>query len=154
VFAYLGAAESLTVTVSDDRVAMTRGGTTTEIERAAVSAVFLDDKKLVLLDAEGAELARETSESGAADRLRDAFVGHGFPWRAEGDPFRDTFRRWVEDTPDLPVGADALLKARAKALSKGERADLAELRAELARLGVVVRDERKRQYWRRIPGSG
>jgi hypothetical protein len=41
------------------------------------------------------------------------------------------------------------LKTRAQALNNTETAeDARELREELARLGVVVRDENKRQYWR------
>lgn len=152
VFAYLGARDSLTVTVADDRVTLARGGSARVIERAAITDVFLDGKKLVLLGADGAELAREGSDLGA-DRIRDALVGRGYPWRSEGDPYRDEFRRWVEDMPDLPAGADALFKARAKALSKRDNGDIADLRAELARLGLVVRDEGKRQYWRRIPGT-
>jgi hypothetical protein len=115
--------------------------------------VFLDGKKLVLLDANGAELAREDNDLNG-DRLRDAFIGHEYHWRAEDDPYADRFRGWVEDMPGLPPGADALLKARAKALRHDHGGDAAELRDELARLGVVVRDERKRQYYRLLPGSG
>jgi hypothetical protein len=63
------------------------------------------------------------------------------------------YRRWVPDTPDLPIGADALLKARQRALDSDQGGDVAELRDELARLGVVVRDEAKRQYWRRHSGA-
>ena len=56
-------------------------------------------------------------------------------------------------SPTLPVGADALLKARARALDKGDSGDAAELRSELARLGVVVRDEKKRQFVRTYSGA-
>jgi hypothetical protein len=98
----------------------------------------------------GEELARKATDLDA-DRLQAAFVIHGFPWLAGGDPHKDEFRLWAEDMPDLPAGANALLKARARALGKGGdgKEDAAELRAELARLGIVVRDEKKRQYWRR-----
>ncbi len=86
-------------------------------------------------------------------RLQAAFVTHGYTWLA-GDPHADEYRLWVEDTPDLPPGADALLGARARALGKGGdgKDDAAELRAELAKIGVVVREEKKRQYWRRAAG--
>jgi cysteinyl-tRNA synthetase len=49
----------------------------------------------------------------------------------------------VPGVDGLPPGADALLTAREK---NSDDAD--ELRAELARLGVVVRDEKGKQYWR------
>ncbi|WP_420911227.1 CysS/YqeB C-terminal domain-containing protein [Streptomyces nigrescens] len=51
--------------------------------------------------------------------------------------------------PGLPQGANALLKARAQLLDKrSSSGDLRELREKLARMGVVVRDEKRRQYWR------
>lgn len=153
VIAYGARQESLAVTVSADLVVLERGGSRKEVERAAVADVFLDGKKLVLLDANGAELAREDNDLNG-DRLRDAFIGHEYRWRADGDPYGDQFRRWVEDMPGLPPAANALLKARAKALRHDHGGDAAELRDELARLGVVVRDERKRQYYRLLPGSG
>jgi hypothetical protein len=146
-FAYLAAKDSFAVTVSVERVGLDRGGTVCRVPRDGVTSVFLDGKQLVLLGPVTEELAREKSDLPAAG-LRDAFVAHGYPWREDGDPHRADFRRWVEDMPGLPEGADALLKARAAALAKRDGADAAELRAELARLGVVVRDQKKRQFFR------
>jgi hypothetical protein len=148
VLATLAALDRLTVTVADDRVTFTRGGVTRAVKRPLVGAVFLDGKQLMLLGPATEELARETSDL-EADALSAAFLAHRYPWRADGDPFKAAYRRWVEDEPELPAGANALLKARARALDKGDGDDAAELRTELARLGVVVRDRNKRQYWRR-----
>nr|WP_258545163.1 hypothetical protein [Micromonospora provocatoris] len=67
-------------------------------------------------------------------------------------PHRDAYRRWVEGLPGLPPGADALLRARQRALDGGHDGEARELHGELARLGVVVRDEGKRQYWRLVAG--
>jgi hypothetical protein len=39
--------------------------------------------------------------------------------------------------------------ARAKALAKRDD-DAAALRGELLRLGIVVREEKRRQYWRQV----
>jgi hypothetical protein len=147
VLATLAALDRLTVTVADDQVTFTRGGVTRAVKRPLVGAVFLDERRLVLLGRATEELAREASDLDA-DRLRDAFVVHGFPWRAGGDPYGDEYQRWVDDLPGLPASANALLKARARALDKGDGDEVAQLRADLARLGVVVRDENKRQYWR------
>jgi hypothetical protein len=146
--AYQVAMENLTVTVSGDQVTLARGGSVRAITRASVSSVFLDGKHLVLLGQATEELARESVDL-SADRLSDAFLTHGFPWREDGDPYEDDYRRWVEETPDLPPGAAALLKARARALARGDKEDVADLRAELAKLGLVLRDQNKRQYWRR-----
>jgi hypothetical protein len=150
VLAFIAEQESLTVAVSPDQVSMKRGESSRRIERTSVNAVFLDGKQLVLLGRSGEELAREASDLDA-DRLQAAFLARGYPWRADGDPYKHEYRLWVEGMPDLPAGADALLKARARALGKGDdgKDDAAELRAELARLGIVVREENKRQYWRR-----
>jgi hypothetical protein len=148
VLAILAALDRLTVTVADDQLTLTRGGVTRTVERPLVEAVFLDGKRLVLLGRATEELAREPSDL-EADRLGDAFLAHRYPWRADGDPYRDQYQRWVDGVPGLPASADALLRARARALDKGDGDEAAKLRADLARLGVVVRDEDKRQYWRR-----
>ncbi|MGY5125437.1 YqeB family protein [Streptomyces nigrescens] len=139
--------EELSVVVSDERVTLTRKAKGQEFARDRVARVFLDGKQLVLLDADTGELARETCELNA-QRVADAFSAHGYSW-ADQDPYKDDFRRWVSDMPGLPQGANALLKARAQLLDKkSSTEDLRELREELASLGVVVRDEKRRQYWR------
>lgn len=144
--------EELTVTVTDEEVTLARVDSSRRFDRPSVHAVFLDGKRLVLLDTAAGELAREKADLNP-QRLREAFVVHGFPWTEE-DPYSGEFRRWVEGTPGLPVGADALLRAREKALRDDDTRDAAELRTELARLGVVVREEQTRQYWRRSRPDG
>jgi hypothetical protein len=143
-FAYAGHREKVTVTVSGSHVELLRDGRTHRVDRGEVAAAFADGKQLVLQDAAGAELVREKSDLEPA-ALAAAFRAHGYPWR-DADPYASDFRLWVEDLPDLPAGADPLLRARAKVL--GKRDEAAELRAELARIGLVVRDDRKRQYVR------
>ncbi|UYB38026.1 hypothetical protein SLV14_000345 [Streptomyces sp. Je 1-4] len=139
--------QELSVAVSDERITLTRKAKDREFARERVVQVFLDGKQLVLLDADKDELAREACDLNA-QRVADAFRTHGYSW-ADEDPYKDDFRRWVSDMPGLPQGANALLKARAQLLEKkGPTGDLRELREELARMGVVVRDEKRRQYWR------
>jgi hypothetical protein len=150
--AYQGYRESLAVTVSPHRVRLARTGVATTLGRQSVNAAFVDRRQLVLQGPAGEELAREPSDLDAG-RLRDAFVRHGYPWY-DRDPFEADYRRWVPDTPDLPAAANALFAARQRALARKDRDDAAELRAELARLGIVVRDEQQRQYWRRLPAPG
>jgi hypothetical protein len=146
--AFIAAWERLTVTVSYDAATFMRGsGVTVRVDRPAVDAVFMDGKHLVLLGSSGQELARNGCDL-TAEALRTAFVKHGYPWRADGDPYREEFRLWVEDLPGLPEGANALFKARAKALAKRNEDDARALRNELLRLGIVVREEKRRQYWR------
>ncbi|MFE6237140.1 hypothetical protein [Cellulosimicrobium sp. NPDC057862] len=83
----------------------------------------------------------------ATGRLAAAFRSHGWPWH-DDDPWADEFRRWVPGDPSLPPSADAVLRARAAMLRSDKTADAAELRRELARLDVVVRDVDKVQHWR------
>lgn len=145
--------EVLRVGVGPSAVTLTRDGTTRTIHCGDIAAVFADGKELVLVSRSGLELAREKSDLATA-RLAAAFGEHGYPWRPDGDPHRDQYRRWVPDEPELPAGANAVLRARATALEKGDQKDLAELRQELGKLGVVVRDQDKRQYWRRARIGG
>jgi hypothetical protein len=149
VLAFLIVKDSLTVTVSDTQVSMTRGDYSAEVERAQVSALFLDGDKLVVLGHGSEELAAVESDLLAED-LKDAFLSHEYPWLEGGDPYQDEYRLWVEDTPDLPASDNALLKARARALARGDEGkdDAIAIRVELAKLGIVLRDEGKRQYWR------
>ncbi len=135
--------ESLTVEVSDEQVTLTDGeNRTSTFPREQVSAVFRDKNRLVLLGPDTGELARKTHDLSVA-QLEETFRAHGYPW-TDGDPHTERYRRWVPDTPGLPTGANALLTARDKADSD----DSKELRAELAKLGVLVRDDRGKQYWR------
>ncbi|MER7889322.1 hypothetical protein ABTX15_05805 [Micromonospora sp. NPDC094482] len=146
LLATAGTAERLTVTVETERVGLRRDGRRQDVGRREVRVVFADDRDLVLLDADGGELVRERTELDRG-RLRSAFRAHGWPW-ADEDPHRAAYRLWVAGLPGLPVGADALLRARQDALTRDRKGDVREIRRELGRIGVVVRDEEHRQYWR------
>jgi len=142
----IGAYESLKLTVRHHEVIVERKGATHTIGRSEIDSAFLDGKHLVVLGQDGAELAREPSDLDK-EAVRKAFQAHAYAWR-DGDPYKRDYRRWVQDDPDLPRAADAFLRARAKAVTDGKEDDARELRDELAKLGVVVRDEKKKQYWR------
>ncbi|QOV41040.1 hypothetical protein IM697_06690 [Streptomyces ferrugineus] len=144
--------ESLAVSVSPSRVELRVRDSSQEFGRDEVALAVRDGKKLVLLGPDGMEIARETSEL-SWSKVAEAFAEHGYRW-ADEDPYRAEFRLWAPGMPGLPEGADALLRARAVAREKdGGAEDARELRGELLRLGVVVRDEKRRQYWRMPRGS-
>ncbi len=147
VVAMIGHSESLTLTVDLAGVTIKRGDKQRTVPRAEIASVFQDGKYVVLLGREGQELARESSDLDKG-LVEEVFRKQGYAWLPDGDPHRDEYRRWVESDPDLPQAADAFLRARARALKDDKKDDAAELRDELARLGVVVRDEKKKQYWR------
>ncbi|WP_200797555.1 YqeB family protein [Streptoalloteichus hindustanus] len=147
VLAAIIASEQLAVTVSPQEVTWVRDNKRGSVERSRVGTVFMDGKKLVLLDHTGSELARETSDLSAA-RLRDAFRAHGYPWNDEGDPYTEDYQLWVDGVDGLSATANALLRERQRALREDEDDEARTLRAELVRHGVFVREENKRQYFR------
>ncbi|MET9971210.1 hypothetical protein ABZZ80_36255 [Streptomyces sp. NPDC006356] len=147
VVGFVAVHESLSVSVSPGRVVLGVRDSSQEFGRDEVALVVRDGKQLVLLGPDGMEIARETCGLSWA-RLAEAFAEHGYRW-ADEDPHLEEFRRWVPGMPGLPEGADALLRAREAARKKEENSeDARELRGELLRLGVVIRDEKRRQYWR------
>ncbi|MEU4806634.1 hypothetical protein [Actinosynnema sp. NPDC023587] len=148
VVAVLGKHESLALSVDPGQIVLARGDDSTSIPADRVDAAFLDGKQIVVLGRRQEELARESSDLRPAE-IAEAFRGQGYRW-LDADPHREDYRRWVPETPGLPTGANALLKAREQALRGKEKSadDARELRDELARLGVVVRDDKNRQYWR------
>ncbi|WP_435283202.1 YqeB family protein [Streptomyces koelreuteriae] len=146
---FMAVHESLSVNISDTHVTLTIRDSTRSFAREEIATLFRDGKHLVALAPDGMELAREPCGL-PWPRLTGTLTAYGYPWAAE-DPHRADYRRWVPGTPGLPEGADALLRARAQARKNSDDAgDARELRGELLRLGVVVRDEEKRQYWRLV----
>lgn len=145
-FALAAYDEIIAVEVGPAAVTITRGDDSTVVRRADVRAVFTDGKDLVLVDGAGAELSRATGDH-EPSRYREAFTQMGYPW-CETDPYDGDYALWVPGMTGLPDGADAYLEARRVALEKDRQDDARELRSQLARLGVVVRDEKKKQYWR------
>ncbi len=148
VLAALADAESLTVRFDGDAVLLTRPSVRRSVPRRDVAVAFRDRDRLVLLGRTGRELAREPAHL-SPGRLAPAFRAHGIAW-ADRDPYADAYRRWVPGLPDVPADAEAVFVARQAALKGGDSRDADELRGELARLGFVVRDDHKRQYWRRV----
>jgi hypothetical protein len=143
--------EALTVTVTGGQVVLRNGDGEIALDRTDAAAAFVEQDRLVLLAADGRELARTPCLLPAA-RLREAFEGAGIAWH-EQDPYLADYRRWVLGAPGLPAGADALLAARATALEDGDGEERDELRGELVLLGVVVRDVRGKQHVRTTPAA-
>lgn len=148
--AFLGHADSLKVVIDADTITAGRGGKSRQVATADVASVFRDRKFLVLLGRDGAELLREKSDI-SAERMRQEFVDRGFEW-LDADPHAAEWRLWVDGTPGLPKGANALLRTRAKELKKMDDSDLVHINAELRDIGVMVRDEKGKQHWRLAAG--
>lgn len=138
--------ESLRIGLSDQEVRLQIRNEERAFKKEEVAAVFPDNKQLVLLGVDGRELYREKPEA-KREHLAEAFIRHGYDWR-EQDPFTHEYVRWAADCPELSPSVNVLFLARDKAIGKDEKEDAEDLRRELSKLGVTVRDEGKRQYWR------
>lgn len=152
VIAFVAEHEYVKLAVADNSLLVGVGESLRTVDRAETSAVFFDGKDVVVLGRRSEVLIRATAAYGRkeGERVAGAFRQHDWPWSEAGDPHRSAFRRWVDGAPELPASANAVMRARAKALEKDDKEDVVQLRDELAKLGVVVRDEKKRQFWRRI----
>jgi len=84
VLVLLAEHDYVTVAVDNEQVRITHAGTSTGLPRNAISAVYLDKKKLVFCDPEGDELTRQGGELPNAERLGAALLAHGYPWRSTG----------------------------------------------------------------------
>lgn len=146
VLSHIAIKESLAVRLSDREITLRIHEAERTFAREEVSAVFLDGKQLVLLGTEGQELYREKPEA-KRDAVAEAFKRHGYSWR-DRDPFADDYVRWVADSPELTPAMNALFLAREKAMENEDKEDAADLRLELSKLGITVRDDGKKQYWR------
>jgi hypothetical protein len=144
--AFTAFTESARVTLTDAELRLDQGDRNRTIARADVAAVFLDGKKLVVLDSESRHLARDTPAAPAA-ALAEAFRAHGYPWH-DADPYAALYRRWVPDTPDLPAAVNTVLAVRELVLKRKADQEARDLRDAVEKLGFVVRDEDARQYWR------
>jgi hypothetical protein len=146
VFAAMVDAESLAVRVEGPDLVLTRPGKRLVVPRAEVTTAFRDKDKLVLLGRNGRELAREPSNT-SPGRVEPLLRAYGIPWAGQ-DPYADAYQRWIPDSPEVTDVANAVFRARQKALDDDDEKDAAELREVLARHGYVVRDQRRKQYWR------
>ncbi|MFC8150661.1 hypothetical protein ACFUP3_13330 [Bacillus paralicheniformis] len=140
--------EILQVFISDQNVKLLFKEKEEVIEKKDISAVYLENKDLVVLGHKGTELYREQLESKRA-LAESTFKHHGYKW-ADEDPFKNEYQRWVADHPDFPSHINTLLLARERALLDNKHEEAKILRKDLAKLGVVIQDEDKRQYVRMV----
>jgi hypothetical protein len=138
--------ESTKVTLTGTEIRLDGNERAQSIARTDVAAVFRDGKQLVVLDRESRQLFRDTTQA-SGPGLAAAFRAHDYPWY-DTDPYEALYRRWVPDTADLPPAVNAIMRVRESALEKKSRRDAEDLRADVQKLGFVVRDEGERQYWR------
>ncbi len=138
--------EVVSIEISDTGVEVKTADQARSYRRDQIDSVFADGKTLVLQARDTSELVRQKTDHKPA-RLQAAFQAHGYPWH-ENDPHEAEFSRWVDGVPGLGDHGNAILRARQIAIDADKSSDIVELHAEAAKVGVVVRDVKKRQYWR------
>ncbi|MET9294053.1 hypothetical protein [Streptomyces sp. NPDC003077] len=151
VFAFIALSESLTVTLTDARVEVTAEHWQEAVDRADVSAVFMDGKQLVVLDHGSRQVVRG-SHAAPAQRIAAVFRKHGYPW-SDSDPYADLFKKWVHGSGALRPEVDAVLAARKEALKRKSWFDVHELTQAVEELGYTVREKGTEQYWRPLVQS-
>src|SRR5699024_5538310 len=117
VIASISIKETLIATITDKEIQLDKDGHRQTIAGKEVEAIFLDRKQLVILGQTGEELAREKIDE-YPKNFQYGFERHGYSWLPDGDPFKDVYRRWVPNTPDISPSANAVMKAREKALQE------------------------------------
>lgn len=148
IFIFFAFNETLKITITDVDVKLYIHKKVKHIHRDAISAVYMDERDLVILGDDGYEVFREKSES-KKELVARVFRQHMYPWNDQ-DPFAGTYQRWVPDHPDFSAHMNALLSARESAIKEDEIEEANILRRDLAEQGVIIHDDNKRQYVRAV----
>lgn len=151
IFTQYAFSEALMISITDDEVTLEIHEKVTTLDKSQLSAVFLDKKDLVFLGLKGEEIFRGEHETKPA-LIAEGFLDHGFPWE-EVDPYANDYARWVPEYPSLTTHENVLLSARERELKDNNKEEVISLRTDLAKLGIVIHDENKKQYIRIIKGE-
>lgn len=138
--------ESLEMSIYDDKVILKLRDDEIMIKKKDISLACMDKKQLVLLGNDEKEMFRCKQEL-SRNTVSAAFIKHNYLW-SDTDPFKNDFKAWVLDSPDLSTAANTLLKARKIAIEKGDDDEAFHLAKELWKLRVSVKENDKRQYYR------
>lgn len=140
--------ETLEVTITSETIQLKLGDMIDIFDKKNISAIYMENKQLVILAKNSQELYRETFDL-KIQTVRDAFKQYEYPWY-DNDPYENQYQRWVLGHPDFPEKINALLYAREQSVRKGKKEDAKVLQKDLAKLGVVIRDEKNAQYVRLV----
>ena len=139
--------------VTDDGIVVEVNGTERFVPRAVIAGVLTDPRDLVILRPDGSEASRAKASELSAERLAEVLVRHDHHWLGTRDPNEDRFRRWVDGHPDLDDVAHRLLRRRRDALSADRHVEAVTFADRLCDHGVVVRDRRGGQQYRRVSAA-
>lgn len=135
-------------TISAEGVTVQRGGTGHHVAREEIRGVFIDGDDLVLVDHQSAELLRTATDQTLAMRLQRALDKFSYPWQGTTNPHEQEFAVWVDGRGPLDARAQALLRARQRALADKRIGAAEDARDQLRDLGITVRDRDDAQQYR------
>ncbi|HLR04163.1 MAG TPA: hypothetical protein VK111_15590 [Virgibacillus sp.] len=140
--------ETLHMTVTDEAVTFRFREKEETFNASDIGTVYMDNKVLVVLNRDGAELYRGKPDASRL-KIADAFRHHDYRWE-EQDPYYNQYKRWVPDHPDFSGHVNAMLAGRKKMLKDKKTEEAENLRKVLTKDGIVIRDKKKHQYVRMV----
>lgn len=144
--------DSLEVTITDEQVHLKAKKRVKTLTKQEIAVVFMERKKLSFLDSNGMELFQSTLEA-KKQNAAYAFQTYAYPWE-DVDPYEGTYLCWKENHPDFTGLANELLAKRKKALENSKTKEADELRNDLIQAGVIIKDDKKKQYARKAVQHG
>ncbi|KMY45786.1 50S ribosomal protein L29 [Pradoshia eiseniae] len=142
--------ESLEIKINFENLQLKIDDKIDTIDKKDISAIYIDYNQLVILGESSNQLYREVLDA-KKETAQEAFNLFQYPW-CEKDPYEGQYQRWVLGHPDFPEKINALLYAREITLREGKKKEAKYLQMDLAKLGVVIKDENNAQYVRLAKG--
>ncbi|WP_433958106.1 YqeB family protein [Cytobacillus horneckiae] len=141
--------ESLNIFIDDTKIKLVIKEEETIISKNMVSAIFIEEKQLKLLDNDGKEIfSREIDIQ--TEKVKDAFLSHFYPWKNE-DPYKSCFQLWrLNEEMVLGETIQSILYSRRLSLREKDEKKANQLKTDLNELGVIVKDRGEEQLIRRI----
>lgn len=138
--------ESPTVSISDYSIAIDNDLESLTFARNEIQEIYYDKDELIIIGTTDHELLRESYDI-KEEKLKNTFKNHNYPFSLN-DPYKTYFKQWSSSTDELSIAANALMKARELAIKNKEEDEVIGIRNELSKLGVIVKDDDTKQYWR------
>lgn len=120
----------------------------TIIRKSEVKEIFMEDNNVVITGNKGQELLSEKTDI-KKEKIREIFLYHHYLW-CEQDPYVDEFKLWALEDHLLGENTNSILYERRNAIREGDKKKAKNLKMDLNELGVVVKDQGKDQYVRKI----
>lgn len=140
--------EALKMSISDQEILINKDDEEKIIRKSEVKEIFMEDNNVVITGNKGQELLSEKTDI-KKEKIREIFLYHHYLW-CEQDPYVDEFKLWALEDHLLGENTNSILYERRNAIREGDKKKAKNLKMDLNELGVVVKDQGKDQYVRKI----